>query len=120
MPRIRFAGGETAMKTSVIIALLLSSTLAHAEKTHPCAANAIKQAKALLIFHTGADANVGVDDTYKLLAPLRNPVNPRQSFDVLEVHGYVYRANYQMRLIYAQLPGSCVLMGQEILERSSL
>jgi hypothetical protein len=39
-------------------------------------------------------------------------------FDVLEVTGHVYKANYRMRLIYAQIKGSCLLMGQEILEAS--
>lgn len=95
------------------------SGLAHGQHMHRCAAEAIKQAKALLIFHNGADVNVGVDDTAKVLPPLRNPVNRRQFFDVLEVRGYVYRANYQMRLIYAQGQSECVLMGQEILERAS-
>ena len=38
--------------------------------------------------------------------------------DVLEVTGHVYKANYRMRLIYAQIKGSCLLMGQEILEAS--
>jgi len=108
------------VKTPVLFALLFVCTLAHAEPRHRCAPDAIKQAKALLIFHTGAETNVGVDDTVKVLAPLRNPVNRRQSFDVIEVQGYVYRANYQMRLIYARVPGACVLVGQEIIERSSL
>ena len=107
------------MKISILVTLLLLSTLVHAQQTHRCSADAIKQAKALLIFHTGTDVNVSVDDTFKVLVPLRNPVNRRQYFDVLEVHGYVYRANYQMRLIYAQIPGTCALMGQEIIERSS-
>lgn len=108
------------MKASFVLALLLASALAHADPAHPCAADAIKRAKALLVFHTGGDARAGVDDGYRLLAPLRNPVNPNQHFDVLEVDGYVNRANYRMRLIYAQLPGNCVLMGQEVLELSSL
>jgi len=107
------------VKPLVGAALILLNTFAHAQQTHPCAADAVKQAKALLIFHTSADVNVGIDDTVRMLPPLRNPVNRRQFFDVLEVRGYVYRANYQMRLIYAQIPGSCALMGQEILERSS-
>ena len=111
------------MKTSAVMVLLLSSTLAYGQKygqkCHPCSAHAIQQAKALLVFHSGAAANLGVDDSCKLLAPLRNPVNPQQSFDVLEVQGYVYRANYSMRLIYAQIPGACTLIGQEIIERSS-
>ena len=107
------------MKISILITLLLLSSVVHAQQTHHCSADAIKQAKALLIFHTGTDVNVSVDDTFKVLTPLRNPVNRRQYFDVLEVHGHVYRANYQMRLIYAQIPSTCALMGQEIIERFS-
>lgn len=107
------------MKTITFIALLWLSTAVHGQQSHRCAADAIKQARALLVFHHGADVNVGVDDTVRVLPPLRNPVNRRQFFDVLEVRGYVYRANYQMRLIYAQGVGDCALMGQEILERAS-
>jgi len=99
--------------------LLAVCGIACAQQTHPCAAPAIKQARALLLFHHGSDVNVGVDDTVKLLAPLRNPVNARQFFDVLEVRGHVYRTTYQIRLIYVQNSRSCLLMGQEILERSS-
>jgi hypothetical protein len=33
-------------------------------------------------------------------------------FDVLEVLGHIYKADYRMRLIYAQIKGSCALMGQ--------
>jgi hypothetical protein len=39
-------------------------------------------------------------------------------FDVLEVWGYIYKAQYRMRFLYAQIPDACVLMGQEILEAS--
>jgi hypothetical protein len=98
---------------------MLFSSLVDAQQNHRCSADAIKQAKALLIFHAGTEENVSVDNASKVLAPLRNPVNRRQYFDVLEVHGHVYRANYRMRLIYAQIPGTCALMGQEIIERSS-
>ncbi len=56
----------------------------------------------------------------KVLAPIRNPANKKQSFDVLEVWGTIYKGQYRMHLIYAQLGGSCVLMGQEILEHASL
>lgn len=92
---------------------------AHGQQTHRCAEDAIKQARALLAFHAGNTANVGVEETVRIQPALRNPLNRRQFFDVLEVRGFVYRANYQMRLIYAQVPGVCALMGQEILERSS-
>ena len=39
-------------------------------------------------------------------------------FDVLEVWGFIYKAEYRMHFLYAQIPGDCVLMGQEILEAS--
>lgn len=116
--------------TKLPIFLLLSLSVGHApmeaqaestaQTEHRCAADAIKQAMALLVFHSGADTNVGVEQTAKQLPPLRNPVDRRQWFDVLEVQGYVYRAEYQMRLIYARVPGKCALMGQEIIELSRL
>lgn len=40
---------------------------------------------------------------------------------VLEVPGFVYKANYRVRLLYASVQGDgCVLMGQEILDLSGL
>ena len=57
----------------------------------------------------------------KSLAPIRNPANRTQRFDVLELWGHVYKGRFRIRLIYAQGPGSeCVLMGQEILEYADL
>lgn len=100
-----------------VLSMCAATTLAHGQ--HRCAADALKQARALLIFHAGGETNVDVEEIVKVLPALRNPVNRRQFFDVLEVRGHVYRANYQMRLVYAQVPGTCALMGQEILERSS-
>ena len=61
-----------------------------------------------------------IDKSVKELTPIRNPANKKQLFDVLEVWGYIYKGQYRMRLIYARLPGECVLMGQEILEYASL
>lgn len=108
------------MRLLTLFALLVMTTMVRAEQGHRCSMDAVKRAEALLLFHAGTTENVSVEDTVRVLAPLRNPVNPRQYFDVLEVHGYVYRAAYRMRLIYAQIPSTCVLMGQEILERSSV
>jgi hypothetical protein len=55
------------------------------------------------------------------LAPIKNPVNPKQSFDVLEVWADIYKGRYRMRLLYyTNIPGQCVLMGQEILEYADL
>ena len=61
--------------------------------------------------------NAGVDDTVKQLPPIK-ALKGNGKFDVLEVWGHIYKADYRMRFIYAQIPDSCVLMGQEILEAS--
>jgi len=106
------------MKASVCMFLLLLSLTASAE--HRCANDAKAQAKKLLALHTDDDNRLEVDDTTTTLAPLKNPSNAKQKFDVIEVTGYVYKATYRMHMIYAQLPGECVLMGQEILEMTSL
>lgn len=108
--------------TLLLLALgaLQSPADVHAAPAHRCAADAIKRALALLVFHSGGDSNVGVEQAVQVRPPLRNPVDRRQLFDVLEVQGYVYRADYQMRLIYARVPGTCALMGQEIIELSRL
>jgi hypothetical protein len=96
--------------------LLLAAGAAHA---HPCDADAIKRATPLLRFHFEDDqANVGIDDTVKQLAPVK-ALSGSGKFDVLEVWGHIYKADYRMRFIYAQVPDSCLLMGQEILEASN-
>ncbi len=87
---------------------------------HQCAEVATEQAKKLLEFHFGLDARIGIAPSVKVLAPIRNPADKAQQFDVLEVWGYVYKGQYRMRFLYAQLPGECLLMGQEILEFSRL
>ena len=58
-----------------------------------------------------------VDQNVKVLPPVK-ALKGNGRFDVLEVWGHIYKADYRMRLIYAQIKGSCALMGQEILEAS--
>lgn len=83
---------------------------------HPCDSDAREKADALLRFHYDSDGtNLEVEDKVTVRPSLKNPAGPGR-FDVLEVVGYVYRATYRMRFIYAQIPGYCALMGQEILE----
>ena len=108
------------MKKIIAAMLMLISSMAFAEPAHRCAAEAQKQAEKLLAFTYGPDERGSVGKEVKVLAPLRNPAKKSQLFDVLEVWGYVYKAQYRMHLIYAQMPGSCLLMGQEILEFSQL
>ncbi len=87
----------------------------------PCAARAIGRAKQLLTFYAGADDRMTIDKTVKQLPSIRNPADPAQSFDVLEVWGHIYKGQYRMRFIYFNASGmSCLLMGEEILEYARL
>jgi hypothetical protein len=119
-----------SFKTSIacgigIAAALCAMALAEpspawAQPPHHCVSAATEQAQKLLVFHFGADSRIEVDKSVKVLAPIRNPANRAQRLDVLEVWGHIYKGQYRMRLIYAQLPKECVLMGQEVLEYASL
>jgi len=101
---------------AVSLLILLTPAAAWA---HPCDADAIKRGMPLLKLHFEADQleNASVDDTVKELPPIK-ALKGKGKFDVLEVWGHIYKANYRMRFIYAQVSGSCLLMGQEILEAS--
>ena len=100
--------------------VLFAGSNAFAQQPHRCAVPATEQARKLLAFHLGSDSRIEIEPAVRRLPAIRNPANRRQQFDVLEVWGTVYKAQYRMRLIYARLPNECVLMGQEILENSSL
>ncbi len=108
------------MKKIVALSLVLLSGALHAAPVHPCAAAASKQAQRLLTFHFGPDERIEIDKTVKVLAPMKNPANKNQMFDVLEVWGNIYKGQYRMHLIYAQVKDDCLLMGQELLEYASL
>ncbi len=108
------------MKARICTAFLCALSLTATAAEHRCTDDARVRAKKLLAFHVDDDSRIKIDDATKSLAPLRNPNNAKQKFDVIEVTGYVYKATYRMRLIYAQLPDECVLLGQEILEMTSL
>jgi len=113
------AGGVGIALTLASIAGAQSSS-APTQKTHRCATAAIAQAPKLLAFHFGPDSRIEIDKSVKVLAPIRNPANSAQRFDVLEVSGHIYKGDYRMRFIYARVPGECLLMGQEVLELASL
>jgi hypothetical protein len=82
-----------------------------------CAAGAIDRAKQLLTFHAGPDERMTIDKTIKQLPSMRNPEDPKQTFEVLEIWGYIYKGKYRMRFIYYNSRASgCLLMGEEILE----
>ncbi|HEY4202598.1 MAG TPA: hypothetical protein VGM83_18765 [Devosiaceae bacterium] len=104
----------------MLISLILVATplAAEAAQPHHCAADAVAQAEKLLKFHSDNDDRATVDPkSVKVVAPIRALMG-KGHFDVLEVEGSIYKGEYRMHLIYAQMPGDCVLMGEEILERS--
>ena len=107
------------MRIAIIACMLLAVPSVAQAQSHACAADAIAKAKDLLRFHGEVQAGqpVEVEQDVKLLPPIK-ALKGNGRFDVLEVWGHIYKADYRMRLIYAQIKGSCALMGQEILEAS--
>jgi hypothetical protein len=103
---------------AVTVALLVAASAAPAQ-SHACSTDAVAKAALLLRFHGGVEAGepVDVEQNVKVLPPIK-ALKGNGRFDVLEVTGHIYKATYRMRLIYAQIKGSCLLMGQEILEAS--
>jgi hypothetical protein len=116
------AGGLAIALALSLVAMTEAQSPADAAppQPHRCSTAAIEQAQKLLTFHFGPDGRIEIDKSVKVLAPIRNPANRAQRFDVLEVWGHIYKGDYRMRLIYARLPNECVLMGQEVLEYASL
>jgi hypothetical protein len=112
------------MKTIIaaLICVLCLAGATHAQRPHPCAADARTRANALLKLHfevgpSGRVENFSIGDEVKVLAPVR-ALRGKGRLDVLEVWGYIYKAEYRMRFIYVQGGSQCALMGQEILEAS--
>jgi len=103
------------------VALLLCTVgSAAAQGRHPCAADAVAKAMPLMKLHFDQAENLenaGIDEKVTVLPPIK-ALKGKGRFDVLEVWGHIYKADYRMRFIYAQMKG-CVLMGQEILEASN-
>lgn len=103
----------------ITCSLLIWAASSHANSSE-CSVPAIAQARKLLNFHADGDDRIAIDDKVKELPSLKNPADAQQRFQVLEVWGYIYKARYRMRLIYAPMGGSCTLMGQEVLEFAKL
>ncbi len=104
--------------TLAALLLIAAPVLSFAAETHHCATDAVIQAEKLLKFHSDNDDRAEVNpDSVKQLTPV-HALSGDGRFDVLEVEGSIYKGEYRMHLIYAQFPDDCVLMGQEIIERS--
>lgn len=106
------------MRTALFALALSAVTWPALAQSPPCAAEASKAALKLLKLHTEADDRATVEGGARKIGTVKALVGGKP-LDVLEVEGSVYKANYRIRLIYAQIPGSCALIGQEILERSN-
>ena len=108
---------KCVLAAHILAGVALLTTAAHAALDQPCVAEAIAKAGPLLRFHLDLKATdpVDIEPDAKALPPIK-ALKGRGSFDVLEVTGHYIKATYRMRFIYAQIRGSCVLMGQEILE----
>ena len=109
-----------------MLAATAAVILAAAPAPHRCAADAVKKANALLRLHFSGNAgidrrieNLSIDPVVKVL-PSIAPIRGKGRYDVLEVWGYIYKGEYRMRFIYARIPDSCTLMGQEILESADV
>jgi hypothetical protein len=109
----------SAMKL-VVPMLLLATGVASAQTPHPCATDAVAKAPLLLKLHVD-DAELAksaaIDQVVKVLPPVK-ALKGSGRFDVLEVRAHIYKAEYRMRFLYAQIKGSCLVMGQEIIEAS--
>ena len=103
------------MTKTLLIALAfacVSTGIAHAKAAPACADDAAARAESLIKFHVtdGGQTPEMADDVA--------PVDAGR-YDVLEVTGYVIKAEYRVHLIYADMQGQCLLMGQEIIEVDS-
>lgn len=103
---------------AILATLSLSTGTLWAAPIHPCASQAAEQALKLLKFHgDGADRAEIFKDRITSIGTIK-ALKGSGRFDVLEVPGGIYKADYRIRMIYAQIPGECVLMGQEVIEQS--
>ena len=109
-----------ALAAALALAANLTARPALAAAEHPCAADSLQRAQALLAYHVGEDDRIPLNlrRSAQKVGTVR-AISGKGRFDVLQVWGQAYKAEYRIRLIYAQVQGSCTLMGQEILESSN-
>ncbi len=104
--------------------IICAANMAHAQKAqHPCAKDAAAKGNLLLKFHflegeEDKNFKATVGDDVKVLPPVKAVIGNGR-FDVLEVWAAIYRTEYRMRFLYTQTKGSCILIGQEIIQASN-
>ena len=77
-----------------------------------------RRAKALIAFNYGTSLDYALlsELPIRVLPPIKRPeIGDR--LDVIEVVGFVNRARYRVRILYAQ--GRCAMLGQETVDVSS-
>tara|TARA_B100001093_G_scaffold232887_1_gene223301 strand:- start:1635 stop:1991 length:357 start_codon:yes stop_codon:yes gene_type:complete len=109
----------------ILAAFFLPSATTIAQQNHPCSADVLLRAPGLLKHHlpdlgSASSHGFSIKKQVSQLAPIKNPAESKQRFDVLEAWAFVYKAKYRLRFYYARLSGECVLMGQEVLEYARL
>ena len=118
-----FAGVKFFCLTALLAGVFACAS-AEAATVHPCSADAVAQAKKLLVFYLHLDDGTtnrqwSVDDTARKIGEV-SAIRGKRRFAVLEVWGNVYKGSYRMRFIYALVGGECILMGEEIFEDAIL
>lgn len=84
-----------------------------AGKVHACADAARATALQLLRLHSDNDDRAAVQRDIRKVAGVRAPKG-KGRLDVLEVRGFVYKAEYRIRVLY--LPQGCARVGFELVE----
>ena len=101
-----------------LVCLLLGKA-ASADTGHTCSSNAVSRAGKLLVFYADPDGPWAVDKNAIKIGTVA-AIHGKRRYDVLQVWGYIYKARYRMRFIYATVGGQCVLVGEEIFEDTAL
>lgn len=78
-----------------------------------CSDAARATALSLLKLHSEGDDRASVDSKVRLARPVRAPKG-KGRLTVLEVTGFVYKAEYRIRVLY--LPKGCARVGVELIE----
>lgn len=108
----------TVLVLPALIQIVSAAPASARSPGHPCTAEAAEQALKLLRFHSDGDERAEVFKERTRHIGTVKALRGKGRFDVVEVPGGVYKADYRLRLIYARIGNRCVLMGQEVLEAS--
>ena len=90
------------------------------EKAKPAAERCVTQAKEtalkILKLHSNNDDRASVAETVTAKPGISSP--RKVKLEVVEVPGFVYKAEYRLRVLFLQEPQSCTVMGFELVDLS--